>query len=190
MAMTKTGRKTLVHPMPAVLVGTFSEDGTPNAMTAAWSVTCCMQPPCVGVAVRRERLTFANIARTGGFTINIPSTRHAAQVDYLGMVSGKDQPDKLARIGMECVKADHVDAPLLADCPICMELGLKDSLEIGSHTWFVGEVMEAHVNDSCFADGRIDPLLVDPLVYSTSDHHYYGLGNQVARAFSVGKTLE
>jgi flavin reductase (DIM6/NTAB) family NADH-FMN oxidoreductase RutF len=184
------GRKTLLHPMPAVLVGTYDEDGTPNAMTAAWSVTCCMQPPCLGVAVRKERLTYLNIERTGAFTINVPSTNLAAQVDYLGIVSGKDEPGKLARIGMETARGVMVDAPLIEACPVVMECRLKDSLEIGTHTWFVGEVMEAHVDEACMRDGKIDPKLIDPLVYATSDHHYYGIGEKVAQAFSVGRTLK
>ena len=186
----KVGAKTLVHPMPAVLVGTYDEDGTPNAMTAAWSVTCCMQPPCVGVAVRRERLTRANIERTGAFTINVPSTSQAAPVDYVGIVSGKDEKDKLERIGMRAERADRVDAPLLVDCPVCIECRVKDSLAIGTHTWFVGEVVETHVEETAFGeDGRMDARLIDPLVYATSDHHYYALGERVAPAFEVGKTL-
>ncbi len=186
----KVGAKTLVHPMPAVLVGTYDEDGTPNAMTAAWSVTCCMQPPCIGVAVRKERLTFLNIERTGAFTINVPSTSQAAPVDYVGIVSGKDEKDKLERIGMKAGKADQVDAPLLVDCPVCIECRLKDRLEIGTHTWFVGEVLEAHVEESAFGgDGKMDARLIDPIIYATSDHQYYGIGERVAPAFKVGKTL-
>jgi len=186
----KVGARTLVHPMPAVLVGTYDEDGTPNAMTAAWSVTCCMQPPCVGVAVRKERLTFLNIERTGAFTINVPSTKQAAHVDYVGIVSGKNEKDKLERIGMETEKADRVEAPLLVDCPVCIECRLVDSLAIGTHTWFVGEVLEAHVDEGAFGnDGKMDARLIDPLVFATSDNQYYGIGERVAPAFKVGKTL-
>ena len=191
MSKRRLGAKTLVHPLTAVLVGTHDEDGTPNAMTAAWCATCCMQPPCVGVAVRKERLTYANIERTGAFTIGVPSTSQAPQVDYLGIVSGKDQHDKMARIGMQTEKGAHVDAPLLLDCPICLECKVKDSLPIGTHTWFVGEVLEAHVDEACFtSDGKLDAGLIDPLVYATSDHHYYGLSEPVAPAFSIGKTLK
>jgi flavin reductase (DIM6/NTAB) family NADH-FMN oxidoreductase RutF len=149
-----------------------------------------MQPPCVGVAVRKERLTFKNIGRTGAFTINVPSTSQAAPVDYLGIVSGKDEKDKLERIGMKTERGDKVDAPLLVDCPVCLECRLKDSLEIGTHTWFVGEVLEAHVEERAFGDdGKMDARLIDPLVYATSDHQYYAIGERVAPAFKVGKTL-
>jgi flavin reductase (DIM6/NTAB) family NADH-FMN oxidoreductase RutF len=173
-----------------VLVGTYAADGTPDAMTAAWCATCCMQPPCVGVAVRRERLTYASIESRKAFSICVPSTAMAARVDYAGIVSGRDEPDKLARAGLAVAPGAKVDAPLLSDCPVCLECTLAGILPIGSHTWFVGEVVESHVDESCFdAGGGLDPLLIDPLVYSTSDHHYYALGRRVARAFSVGKTL-
>jgi len=74
MSKRRLGAKTLVHPLTAVLVGTHDEDGTPNAMTAAWCATCCMSPPCVGVAVRKERLTYANIEHRRSFSICVPST--------------------------------------------------------------------------------------------------------------------
>ena len=30
------GSKTLLYPMPVLIIGTYNDDGTPNAMNAAW----------------------------------------------------------------------------------------------------------------------------------------------------------
>ena len=30
------GPKTYLYPMPVLIIGTYNEDGTPNAMNAAW----------------------------------------------------------------------------------------------------------------------------------------------------------
>ena len=32
------GPKTYLYPMPVLIIGTYNEDGTPNAMNAAWAV--------------------------------------------------------------------------------------------------------------------------------------------------------
>ena len=91
----KLGPKTMIFPMPALLVGTYSEDGAPNAMTAAWASVCCHRPPCVSVAVRHNRATFANLQKKKAFSLNVPKSSQATAVDYLGMVSGNDEPKKL-----------------------------------------------------------------------------------------------
>jgi flavin reductase (DIM6/NTAB) family NADH-FMN oxidoreductase RutF len=187
----KLGASPIVFPLPAVLVATYDDDGTPNAMTAAWAASCCHEPPCVGVAVRENRLTYANIQARRAFTINIPSTGLAKQVDYLGTVSGKRQPDKLARIGLGTERCPTADAPLIAACPVAVECELFGQLEIGSHTWFVGRVLEVHVDEAVLADdGKIDVARLDPLAYATSARSYHALGESLGRAYRIGKELK
>jgi flavin reductase (DIM6/NTAB) family NADH-FMN oxidoreductase RutF len=185
------GASPVVFPLPAVLVATYDDDGTPNAMTAAWAASCCHSPPCVGVAVRAKRLTYANIVARQAFTINVPTTALAQQVDYLGIVSGKRQPDKLARIGLATERCPTADAPLISDCPVGVECQLFKQLEIGTHTWFVGQVVDVHVDQELVGpDGTIDVARLDPLAYATSTGEYHALGDAIGRAYSIGKALK
>jgi flavin reductase (DIM6/NTAB) family NADH-FMN oxidoreductase RutF len=181
----------MLFPMPALLVGTYGEDGAPDAMTAAWAGACCHVPPCVGVAIRHNRLTFRNIDLKKAFTLNVPPTRLAAEVDYLGIVSGNDQPDKLARAGLEVSPGTKVDAPLVMGCPINLECRLVQKIVLGSHAWFVGEVVAVNVDEELVdAKGKIDVAALDPLVYCTSVTDYRSLGGRVAGAYDVGNTLK
>lgn len=185
------GKKQLIYPLPAVLVATFNEDHSPNAMTAAWCSTCCNEPPSVGVAIHKKRLTYENIQRSGAFSINIPAASQATEVDFIGIVSGKRQHNKLEVARLSTSSATHVDAPLIDSCPICIECKLTKSLPIGSHTWFVGEVMETHVDERAVGDdGALDVDVIDPLVYCTTVKQYRRLGDVVARAFDEGKKLK
>jgi len=185
------GASPVVFPLPAVLVATYGANDTPNAMTAAWAASCCHDPPCVGVAIRENRLTFANIEARGAFTLNVPDTRLAAEVDYLGIVSGKRQPDKLTRIGLETEPCPTADAPLISACPVAVECEVFKRLEIGTHTWFVGRVLEVHVDERVLADdGTIDVARLDPLAYATSAGAYHALGEPVGRAYRIGKELK
>ena len=34
------GAKTWLYPMPVLIIGTYDENGTPNAMNAAWGGIC------------------------------------------------------------------------------------------------------------------------------------------------------
>lgn len=182
----------MVFPLPAVLVVTYGADPdrTPNAMTAAWAASCCHEPPCVGVAIRKGRLTFTNIEARGAFTLAIPPTSLAQQVDYLGIVSGKREPDKLARLGLETAPCPTADAPLLLACPLNVECRVHSTLPIGTHTWIVGEVLDVHADDACLdANGKIDVAALDPLAYATSTRQYHALGAPVGPAFQMGKAL-
>lgn len=185
------GPKAMILPMPALLVGTYSEDGTPSAMTAAWTGVCCHRPPCVGVAVRHNRFTFGNLQRKKAFTLNIPSTKHATQVDYLGMISGEDEPNKLEIAQFHGQKGLKVDAPLIAECAVNLECVLVDRLALGSHSWFVGEVKEVHVDEEILqSSGALDVVALDPLVYETSSSQYYSFGSVIGQAFSIGKSIK
>lgn len=182
------GVRPLVLPLPAVLVATWNVDGTANAMTAAWATSCCQEPPCAGVAVRGIRLTHENLVHRGAFTLAVPPTRLARQVDYLGLVSGKREPDKLERLGLRTAPGPAADAPLLLDCPVNVACRLLHRLDLGTHTWFVGQVVEIHADPACVReDGTLDIAAVDPLAYASSASTYHGLGPALGRAFSLGK---
>lgn len=180
----------LLFPMPALLVGTANKDGTANAMTAAWSSVCCHRPPCVGVAIRHNRLTFSNLQNKKAFTLNIPKSVQAAEVDYLGMISGEDQPNKLDVVGFEATAGTTVDAPNIAACPVNIECKLVDRMALGSHSWFVGEVTQVHVDETFITPGgQINVNALDPLIYATSSSQYHAIGDAIANAYSVGKSF-
>src|SRR5512137_788409 len=113
--MTKSlGAKTLIYPAPVLVVGTYDKAGKPNAMTASWGGICCSQPPCVTVSLRKATYTYGNILARKAFTISIPSEAHAKQVDYLGLVSGRNA-DKFAAAKLTPVPSTVVDAPYIEE---------------------------------------------------------------------------
>jgi flavin reductase (DIM6/NTAB) family NADH-FMN oxidoreductase RutF len=182
------GPSPMLFPMPAVLIATYNGNGTPNAMTAAWVAACSHKPPCLGVAVRSSRLTFLNIGGRGAFTVNVPGAELAAAVDYLGLVSGKKVPDKLSRAGLATRPASQVDAPIIEGCKVTVECRLHSKLVLGSHTWFVGEVLEVQVDEELVrVDGTVDVGRLDPLAYVTSETRYRRLGADLGAAYEIGK---
>jgi len=185
----KLGPKTFLFPMPALLVGTYNDDGTANAMTAAWTGICCFEPPCAGVAVRKPRLTYANIEKRKAFTLNVPSTSQASAVDYVGMVSGKTEPKKLDIAKLKVEKASKIDAPLIVSCPLNLECRLVSTTVLGSHAWFAGEILEVHVDEHCLKGNDIDIFKLDPLIYITSVSKYHAIGKEVAQAYKIGNRI-
>ncbi|MBS5048387.1 MAG: flavin reductase family protein [Desulfovibrionaceae bacterium] len=176
-------------PAPVWLVGTYDAEGRPNVMTAVAGGLCSTQPPCLGVSLRRGGWTHASLPGRAAFTVAVPSRSLAARVDFAGLMSGRNA-DKFAAAGLTPVAGEHVDAPYVAECPVVLELALRHTLELGSHTLYVGEIMDVKVEESCLRpDGLPDPARIDALCFAPLTHEYYATGDFVARAYAVGKTL-
>ena len=134
---------------------------------------CASQPPSIAVSIRKSRWTYNAILERKSFTINIPSRKLAAQSDFAGMHSGRDT-DKFTALNLTPVPAEHVDAPGIAECPVIVELTLSHTLELGSHTQFIGEIMDVKVDSACMReDGLPDPALIDPLLFAPLVQEYW-----------------
>jgi len=189
-AMIKSlGPKTLIYPAPVLVVGTYDKAGKPNVMTASWGGICCSQPPCVAVSLRKATSSHGNIMDRGAFTVSIPSEKYVKEVDYFGLVSGRSM-DKFAATKLTPVKSKLVDAPYVKEFPLVMECKLVHVAELGLHTQFVGEVIDAKADESIIGDsGAIDIKKLKPLVFAPDTQDYYGIGSFKGKVFSAGKGI-
>ena len=180
------GAKTLHFPAPVWLVGTYDASGRPNLMAASWTGICCSLPPCVMVAVRKARATYDNLLAWKAFTLSVPSEAQVKIADYLGIVSGR-KVDKFQQAGLTAVRSKLVDAPYAEEFPAVMECRLRHTLELGSHTQFIGEIVDVKVNEEML-DERNLPVAakVRPFAYLDG---YWGLGDYLGDAYSLGKEI-
>lgn len=183
------GAKTLVYPTPVLVVCTYDHEGNPNAMTAAWGGICCSSPPCVTISLRKATYTYGNLMNKKAFTVNIPSENYVKEADYFGMVSGKKE-DKFAKTGLTPVKSDIVDAPYIREFLVILECKVIQVIELGLHTQFIGEVMDAKIDDTLQEKGDL-PIIeqIKPLIFAPDSRNYYGIGKQIAQAFSIGNEI-
>lgn len=181
------GPKTIIFPTPALVVATYDKNGKANAMTAAWGGICCSNPPCIAVSLLSSRYTYENIIEKRCFTINIAAETQVKSVDYFGIASGKTA-DKFAVTGLTPVKSDLVDAPFIKEYPLIIECRLLKTLEIGSHTQFVGEVLDVKADEAVLTeDGWPDIEKVLPVCFSPTKVSYFGIGRKLGKAYSIGK---
>ncbi|MDR2340489.1 MAG: flavin reductase family protein [Deltaproteobacteria bacterium] len=184
---TSLGPKTIAFPLPAYLVGSYDANLNPNIMTAAWGGILCSDPPLLGVSVRPTRMSHDGILNHRAFTVSFPSVQLALQTDFAGLTSGR-QVNKFARSGLTPVKSPLVDAPYVEQAPVIAELRLFKTVELGTHTLFVGQIMDVKADPEVLAeDGSLDIHKVNPLVYDGAG--YYKVGDFVGQAFSIGKAL-
>jgi len=181
------GAKTIVFPTPVFIIGTYDKSGKPNAMAVAWGGICCSDPPCVSISLREATYSFGNIMERKAFTLNIPSEKYIREADYLGLVSGKEE-NKFISAGFTAVKSEFVDAPYIKEFPFVLECSVIQTLKIGLHTQFIGEIKDVKTDENMLnKEGNPDIEKIKPLIFNPATRTYYGLGCYLGEAFSIGK---
>lgn len=183
MARVNFGSKPLMYPMPVLIVGTYDENGVPDAMNAAWGIITDFDEISVSMSSHK---TTDNIAKTGAFTVSIATEDTVVPCDYVGIVSANDVPDKFQRAGFHATKSEIVNAPLIDELPMALECKLR-SFENGI---LIGEIVNVNADESVLTEGKIDPKKLKPIAYDPVNHDYMGLGAVVGKAFSDGKKLK
>lgn len=86
------------------------------------------------------------------FTLGIASVDHVRRVDYFGLAS-RGSADRFAAAGVTAVRADTVDAPYDAVFPMVLECHLRQAVELGVHTLFIGEVLDLKADEALLGPG-------------------------------------
>ena len=178
---------TQLAPVPAVLVGCGDQRRWKyNLITVAWCGTVASDPPQLSISVRRERYSFAPIMELGEFTVNVPDASMIAALDNCGVISGRDA-DKFALHQLTPVPGSQVSAPIVGEAPLSLECKVLKSLDLGSHTMFIGKILAVQVSAALIdADGKFDVARADLVAFAHG--HYFELGKCLGGfGFSVRK---
>ncbi len=121
-------------------------------MTAAAFHFFSFNPPSVMVGIRPQAHTFKLILKSREFGINLPQKEQIDVVRVCGSVSARDE-DKFQKTGLTPMKGTVINSVLVADCPVNLECRVVHEVQFeGSHRWFVGEVVAAHIAEDYSKD--------------------------------------
>jgi flavin reductase (DIM6/NTAB) family NADH-FMN oxidoreductase RutF len=149
------------YTWPLVLATCADEQGRPNIITIAAASPCSYRPPTLGIAVTPQRFSHHLIVEAGEFGVNIPLRADLERADLCGVISGRDC-DKFAESGFTPMPSDEISAPLIAECPLNFECRLVHTAHLGSHDWFIGEIVAVHAAPDILGDdSQIDPTKLD-----------------------------
>lgn len=181
------GAKEMCYPMPVFIIGTYNEDGTPNAMNAAWGGVT--EEAQLTICVDAEHKTAKNVLARKAFTVSMGTAQHVAACDYVGIVSGNKEPDKFTKAGFHATKYGFVDAPLIDELPMALECQMLSYDPDSCH--LVGKVINVCVDEAYLdADGKVDVAKLQPVTFDPAHHSYLVLGKKVGQAFHDGLTLK
>lgn len=179
------GSKPWSYMQPVYIVGTYDEDGVPDAMNAAWGGISGLNE--ISFCIGKNHKTVENLKKTGDFTVSMGTSEQIVACDYVGLISGKKDPDKFTKAGFHHEKSEIVNAPIILELPMTLECRVKsydEETEI-----LKGKIVNVTADDSILTDGEIDPLKLNPVSFDPVTKSYWNIGKKVGNAFSDGKKL-
>ena len=179
------GKQTFMYPMPVLIIATYDENGNPDAMNAAWGGIHDTNQ--IGICLDKSHKTTANIAKHKAFTVSMATADFVKECDYVGIVSGNKEPDKIKKAGWTVSKSEFVDAPVINELGLCLECELV-SYDVKTGC-MVGNIINVCAEEGVMNGDKIDVEKLAPLTYDCVNLVYRKPGQVVGKAFSEGKKL-
>ena len=187
--MKSFGQKPWVLPQPVLIIGTYNNDGTPNAMNAAWGGQWDSKEImiCMG-----SHATTENLDRCGEFTVAFATKDTMVAADFVGIVSGKNDPKKMQKTGWTAIKSEHVNAPVFTEFPMTLECRILRKIDETKDGYnLIAEIVNTLVDEAYLAeDGKPDVEKMQLISYEPVHHGYLVMGERVGNAFADGKRLK
>lgn len=181
------GNKTIVVPLPVLIIGTYDENGVPNAMNAAWGTQCDYHKVVLYLGKHK---TTKNLELKKAFTLSFANVENLVVADYLGIESGENI-NKIEKAGLHVVKSKFVDAPIIEEFPLTLECKLTEMAIDNGDFRVVGEVINMNADESILdQNGNVDFDKLKPISFDSSLNYYRALGEKVGEAFHSGLKIK
>jgi flavin reductase (DIM6/NTAB) family NADH-FMN oxidoreductase RutF len=169
----------LVYPNPVVLVTTLDANKRTNIITLTLVGAVCWEPPIIGIGVGKNQHSRILIEKCGEFVVNIPKAEMLRDVEYCGLVSGRNA-DKCAKTSFTLVPSTKVKPSMIEECPANLECKVKRKIPLGSNTLFLAEVVCLHVDKTILDEkGGVNLGKAKPIMFNLTKS-YWGIGEKLA----------
>ena len=181
------GAKTWLYPMPVLIVCAYDENGKANCMNAAWGGIC--EENQIVICLDDGHKTTSNIIKAKAFTVGVGTKDTMVACDYVGIVSGNTQKDKMQKAGFTTTKSEFVNAPIIDQLPFILECKV---ISYDSQTCaLIGEIVNVSIDESVLDEkGKVDVNKLQPITYDSVNLAYRVIGEVVGKAFCDGKKLK
>lgn len=176
--------KSVIVPEGVFIIGTYDENGVPNAMNAAWGQQSDYGEITLFLAKHK---TTENIKKTKAFTVAMATKDTVVISDYFGVETG-NHVNKIEKAGVHVHKSEHVNAPIIEEYPVTLECELKSwDDETGI---LVGRIVSSQVDEKVLTDGKVDLDKMQPIIFDMGTSTYRVIGPVVGKAFHDGLVLK
>ncbi|MFQ5996703.1 MAG: flavin reductase family protein [Dehalococcoidales bacterium] len=176
-----------MYPRPTLLLGA-NIDGKANFLAIGGGGVANAEPPMIGVPIRHNRYSLKGVQQNLTFSLNTPSVNLVRETDYCGIASGA-KVDKVKVCQFKVFYGNLKTAPMIEQCPLNLECKVVQILNLGSHSFVIGQVEGAYITESCLTDGKPDANKIKPIIFNLESAEYLAFGEVIAKAFRIGLEL-
>jgi flavin reductase (DIM6/NTAB) family NADH-FMN oxidoreductase RutF len=104
------------------------------------------KPTLVGIGIATSRFSYELIEKSKTYVVNVVDEKLIEAVKVCGENSGRDV-DKFKLAKLTAAPASKVHAPLVEESPLSLECKVVQTIDLGDHVWFIGEVLATHARE-------------------------------------------
>ena len=130
-------------PNALALIGSASGEEW-NGMTASWITQLSMEPVIIGVGIDNKAVTHRLISEGGSFTVNLWSSEDTRPFVKFSKPAERNGDTLNGRP----VKTATTGAPVFEEAIAWMDCEVRQAIDLGTHTLFLGEIVDAAVSDN------------------------------------------
>ena len=148
-----------IIPRPIAFVTSISQDGTLNGAPFSYFNIVSAEPPLISLSVQHDqgksKDTARNILEKKEFVIHIVDE---ANVEKINMTAARLQPheSEITLAGLTDIPSTIVTVPSIKEAKIRLECVLERSVSLDSTDLLIGRVVQYHVDENIYSNGRID----------------------------------
>lgn len=167
-----------IIPRPIAFVTTLSEEGVLNGAPFSYFSIVSSNPPMISISVQhaagQSKDTARNIKQTKEFVVHIVDQQNVGQVNITAAPLPPDQSE-ISLAGLTPVDSLIVAVPGVKEAKVRMECTLEHCLELPNNDLIIGKVVQFHIDEEIYEQGRIDPLQLGA-VSRLAGNNYAGIG--------------
>ncbi|SFJ32972.1 flavin reductase family protein [Thermoflavimicrobium dichotomicum] len=161
-----------VLPRPIAFVSSLNEAGKVNAAPFSFFTVVSTEPPLISVTCMRKpdgqmKDTARNISQQKEFVVHVVDSENVKLVND----TATDFPPEISEVdevGFELLPSVEIKTPRIAQSKVQMECVLHQMIPMGGNQFpnadlIIGEVVQFHIADELYHDGKIDTLKLDPV---------------------------
>ncbi|KAA1183445.1 flavin reductase family protein [Paenibacillus sp. B2(2019)] len=153
-----------VIPRPIAFVTTQSEDGILNGAPFSYFNIVSSNPPMVSLSIQRPagRLkdTARNIYNNHQFVVHIVDDENVGKINQTAASLPRAESE-IELANLTPVPSKNIAVPGVLEAKVRMECKLVQAIPLGAEEpgsdLFIGEIVQFHIDESIYQEGRIDP---------------------------------
>ena len=153
-----------IIPRPIAFVTTQSKEEIVNGAPFSYFNIVSSNPPMVSLAIQRPngrvKDTARNIYDNQQFVVHMVDGENVAKInETAASLPASESEIELANLTL--VASDNVTVPGIMEAKVRMECRLVQAISLGgeepSSDLFIGEVVQFHIDEAIYEDGKVDP---------------------------------